>query len=640
MMLLGLVTTVFAADSGSSLSKWSEDQLAHFFLQLAIIVGLATIFGELATRRKLPPLVGELVASILIGKTVLGNLRPDEYARLFPEGNALVLSSIGKIAICFLLFEAGLELRIPSWEDRHKFKIPLATGVLGAVFTGAIAFGLSWVYFALNPVETKSGIGLSVFISITMAISAMVVMSRILIDLGIFKSRFGSNLLLAYGLNEIVSWIALSVFFGAFSTTTQKPFWALIVLTLCLLGLSHLFGYAIDDIYEISRNHLRRRNVRLIVTLSGAFLWAWVAYAIGLSILFGFFVAGFLFSKSKNLTESTKNGMFRWWKHVGLSVFFMTLGIRTDFLNHFNFSLCLFLVTLSVASKGAGTWLSAWVVKATKREQQNFTAGFLPGGVTRLLVAEIALGIGIFSQEVFVAVVISVLVTSMISGTVLEQTLDIEPADLDRGPVHYQAFFLPQTSSWKSGLEQMWKIVSENVLPKGVKFSKEDFLVAIEKSEEDTPSATEENVAMPVAIVPGLEKPILVLFPVAEGLRWGPGKYGPFMNLIVLLLCPSGQEDTIESINRAVFIRVNRPIRRWGYWGKNRFYDKLREFEANRLQNGRNWLHAAVFKNTERLILGKDKPKRGWTEAWELLWKLGLVLWKPVKHIKNGWGQQ
>ena len=185
--------------------------LFTLLLKLSILLVAGRLMGELARKIHLPPLVGEILAGILLGRTFFGMFFPDAFAYLFPsEGDsAIVLNGFISISVVLLLFIAGLEVELGIVIQQRKQAF--LTSFFGLIFPFAIAF-LTALFFP-SVFEAGSGVNkfvFAAFIGTAMSITALPVIARILMDINMLRSKMGMLIISSAMINDLIGWLAFT----------------------------------------------------------------------------------------------------------------------------------------------------------------------------------------------------------------------------------------------------------------------------------------------------------------------------------------------------------------------------------------------------------------------------------------------
>ncbi|HEX8059466.1 MAG TPA: cation:proton antiporter, partial [Cyclobacteriaceae bacterium] len=197
------------------MGKLSHEAVVHLLIQLSIMLLMARAMAEVARRLKQPAVVGEILAGVLLGPTVMGMLEPGWFEALFPSGAAsgVVLSGIVQVAVVMLLFIAGLEVDLHVvWQQG---KVSLVTSVFGVIIPFAIGFVLPYYfpeYFGFA--QNYSVFIFALFMGTAMSITALPVIVRILMDTNLFKSKMGLLIVSSAMIDDVTGWLIFSVILG------------------------------------------------------------------------------------------------------------------------------------------------------------------------------------------------------------------------------------------------------------------------------------------------------------------------------------------------------------------------------------------------------------------------------------------
>jgi hypothetical protein len=198
----------------------SHSEITTLLLSVAVLLGSARLFGEIAKSFQQPAVLGEILAGILLGPTVLGAISPEWGAFLFPKGGAVetALHGLVTVAVVFFLLVAGMEVDLSmAWKSGRTALLVAVTGLLVPFLLG---FTLAWVF----PSLLRIGVGVehhvfALFVGTALSISALPVIARILLDLKLFKTDIGMIVISAAMLNDLTGWflfaIVLSMMGGA-----------------------------------------------------------------------------------------------------------------------------------------------------------------------------------------------------------------------------------------------------------------------------------------------------------------------------------------------------------------------------------------------------------------------------------------
>jgi Kef-type K+ transport system membrane component KefB len=398
-----------------------------FYILLILLVATRT-FGEIAIRMGHPALVGELISGIALG--LLIRSFPETFSIMKNLGHDEVFNAVTDLAIFFLMLLAGLEMHPRELVESSKGALAVALG--GLLLPLATGLGIGYVF--LPP--SKFLHAQAMFIGTAMAITAVPVTAKVLMDLKILDSPPGKIMVSAAIFDDIMSLILLAVL-TALIQTGQIPD----PLTLALLaGKVLLFFiltvgigmYLLPKISKLSQVSLSEEfefSLLLMVTFGFSVL----AEFLGMHFILGAFTAGLFFTRRSmkaELFEGVKNRVSGITTGFLAPIFFASIGLNLDpsAINAIPFFLLLLTVSALVC-KLVGAGLPALWVGLSRRDSLMVGIGMSARGAVELIIAGIALKAGLFSQpeaappvvsHMFSAIVIMAVVTTVLAPILLK----------------------------------------------------------------------------------------------------------------------------------------------------------------------------------------------------------------------------
>ena len=399
----------------------------EIFYVLLILLVITRAFGELAVRLGQPALVGELLSGIVLGAVI--KLSPPS----FPIMNSLteneVFTAITDLGIFFLMLMAGLEMHPKEIAEKSKGALSIAIG--GLVVPLLVGFLLGWFYLPRSDFRLAQ----ILFIGTALAITAVPVAVKVLMDLGKLDSTAGKMIVSAAIVDDILGLLLLAVL-TAVIRTGEMPQWNgllqltgqilmfLVIVTgiglLLLPRLERVIGKSVIEEFEFS------------ALLAVAFGFALLAEALHMHFILGAFAAGLFFTKRTMDTKVFKGVQER---VSGITtgflapVFFASIGLHLDVAAFISIPVfLLILIVAAVACKLAGAGLIARWVGLSGKDSLIVGFGMSGRGAVELIIADIALRAGLFSQpeptpaivaNLFSAIVIMAVVTTLITPIAL-----------------------------------------------------------------------------------------------------------------------------------------------------------------------------------------------------------------------------
>ena len=377
-------------------------------MTLVLSLALARILGELFRRIKQPALVGELLAGVILGPSLLAILAPDDS-----------MTILANVAVFFLIFMAGLELNLS--EIRKSSKSAFLLAIVGFTIPFVSGYYVS-VFFGLGQVQ-------SLFVGLLLSITAIPVSSMILMEFGILKSKIGITVITAALINDIMAMIVFSLIL-IYPTGTQTSFdyaevgmmgakitifFAVLAAVVYVMKKTHINSQKIEPLID----KLKTKEASVAILLSLGISVALFAHYFNLHFIIGAFFAGLIFG-SKFWGEKTYNHNSKLISGITFGffapLFFVFIGLEFDLMSLTN-SLPLFLVLLSVAvaSKIAGGFLAAKITRFSNHESVAIGCLMNGRGMVEMAIASIGYSMGLIDSSLFSVVIAIGFLTTIIT---------------------------------------------------------------------------------------------------------------------------------------------------------------------------------------------------------------------------------
>lgn len=400
--------------------------VVHLLMQLGIMLIMGRIFAEVARKFKQPAVIGEIIAGVLLGPTVLGMIQPEWFAALFPvpSGAGTVLSGMVQVAVVMLLFIAGLEVDLHIvWQQGRQ---AIATSLFGLV----IPFFLGFVFPYLFPeffgiADIHARLVFALFMGTAMAISALPVIVRILMDLNMFKSRMGLLVVASAMLDDLIGWMIFSVILGMIGKGgSTMSVWNTALLTLLFVVLMLTVGRGLLNRFLpwVNRKLAWPGGV-LSVSLALCFFAAAFTEYIGIHAIFGAFIMGVALGDSEHFSERAKEIVHQFINNIFAPLFFVSIGLRVNFFTNFDLMLTLTIIFIAFTGKIVGAGMGTRLGGFSWKESLAAGFGMNARGAMEIILGLIALENGLINEKVFVSLVIMALFTSMTSGPLMRWSL-------------------------------------------------------------------------------------------------------------------------------------------------------------------------------------------------------------------------
>ena len=413
-------------------TQWSEfllsmehnlkHPLAILLGQIITIIVVARFFGWMFRKIGQPTVIGEIIAGIVLGPSLVGMYFPEFSAALFPVdslGNLQFLSQIGLILFMFVI---GMELDLKVLKNKANDAVVISHASIVIPF--ALGVGLAYyIYYRFAPVGVEF-LSFSLFMGIAMSITAFPVLARIVQERGIHKTRLGTIVITCAAADDITAWCLLAAVIaivkaGSFVSSLYVIGMA-VAYVLLMLFVVKPFLKRIGDLYG-SKSKLNKPVVAIFfLTL---ILSAYTTEIIGIHALFGAFMTGAIMPDIAKFRAIFIDKVEDVAVILLLPLFFVFTGLRTQIglINDpFLWKVTACIIGVAVAGKFIGSALAAKFVGQNWRDSLTIGALMNTRGLMELVVLNIGYDLGVLTSEVFTMMVIMALVTTFMTGPALD----------------------------------------------------------------------------------------------------------------------------------------------------------------------------------------------------------------------------
>ena len=405
----------------------TEQDFALLLFQLFILLSLALGLGELFRRLGQPTVIGEILAGVLLGPSILGMVAPQISAALFQGPQTQLLGSLAWLGSVFLLLVAGTEVNLATLIQERR--VVAFTSLIGIAvpFSAGLVLGLNLPDVYLVTPERR--ILFSLFIATALSISAIPLVAKILMDLNLLRTSVGQTILGSAIVNDLVGWVLFAIILSMLNTGVHGhgSVLGLVTLTIAFAASCLTVGRKLVlSLFEYFKGrHFPSEGILGIAVLI-AFLCAAFTQWIGIHAIFGAFLAGIMIGESGEAINGTRELLRQMVFYIFSPLFFASMGLRSNFITHFDLPLVVGLLMVALIAKFIGACIGAYL--GGKQGNQVFMIGFglIPQGAMGIILAFLALEFSLINETVFVALVCTALVTSIVSGPLIKRTLGRE----------------------------------------------------------------------------------------------------------------------------------------------------------------------------------------------------------------------
>lgn len=400
------------------MASLSHHEIIILLLQLSTMLISGKILGEIAKRFKQPAVIGEILAGIILGPTVLGTLFPETMIHFFPKtGNSpIALHGLTSVSVILLLLIAGLEVELSLIFAQGKRAV--STSLLGILIPFILGFFAPYIFPNIFNILTPSKVTFALFLGTALSISALPVIARTLMDIGLFKSTFGMLIISSAMIDDFLGWMIFSVILGMINhgiNTNAILFTIIATITFALFMLT-IGRKIIDRTLPWINNQVSFPGGILAFAITMGFLGAAFTESIGIHAIFGSFIVGIALGDSIHMSSKTKEIIHDFVTNIFAPLFFVSIGLKVNFIANFDILLVSVIMLLSFVGKLVGCGLGAYIGGMNKRLSLAVGFGMNARGAMEIILATLALQAGVIDQYLFVALVVMALLTSMTSG--------------------------------------------------------------------------------------------------------------------------------------------------------------------------------------------------------------------------------
>ena len=406
----------------------TEDLLFTVLVQLIVMILAARVMHTLARRLGQPGVVGEIIAGLMLGPSLLGHFFPQLSTTLFGEHVPQAIPIISQIGLIFLMFQIGLDAEFHLLKQSRNRRGVLAVAVASIAVPFALGVLLGeWSAPMLAP--DVPSLAFSLFCGVALAITAMPVLGRIMREYALGETAVGVVAISAAAINDVTGWLMLAGV-SAYATarfSSMHVFWQIAALLLFVLvmyfGVRPLAAWLVRR-YPARQGSLPSNLMALVICLM--FLAGICTYKIGIFAIFGGFALGVVFQPHAAFVEA-------WRKQVGvyvtvffLPVFFTFTGLRTD-VTALSSGAALTWLGLILAAGIGGKVIPVYMAGRTAGFDgtQSWILGTLMNtrGLMELIVLNIGYDLGVVPRDAFTMLVIMSVVTNLMAGPILRLLL-------------------------------------------------------------------------------------------------------------------------------------------------------------------------------------------------------------------------
>lgn len=415
--------------AGAGNATHADNTTIIFIAEIVLMLVVGRLLGELMLRIRQPEVLGQLMAGILIGPTILGTFWPATYDLLFPNTPELkkMIDGVSQVGVLMLLLLAGMETNFAI--VRSKKRTAFFSSISGIILPFACGFILGELLpDSLLPAPDKRLLT-ALFLATALSISSIKIVAMVLMEVDFMRRNLGQLILACAIIDDTIGWIIVAIISGiaAEGALNLKGVGLTLAGTLIFLGLSFTVGRTfVTHIIRWTNDTLHIEFSVLSVILVLMFLMAVVTDRIGVHTVLGAFVMGVLVGQSPMMTDHIREQLRGVVLALFAPVFFAVAGLNVDLTilgESSMLKLAIGLILIASFGKLVGCFVGAKLGALTSREALALALGMNARGTTEVIVATIGLSIGVLTKDFYTLIVVMAITTTMIMPPMLRWAL-------------------------------------------------------------------------------------------------------------------------------------------------------------------------------------------------------------------------
>lgn len=402
------------------------NELISILTAIILLVSLANILGNILTKFCMPRVVGEIFAGIILGPSLLGSIAPEFYNSIFyafPE-EPKILGFFYWIGLITLMISTGFKFNSHTVSSPEKKVI--VTLLLGSTILPILG---GYVYYNIYDFSIYKGnqstdSALFLVIAISIAITSIPVISKIFIDLNIVSTKFAQIILTTAVIHDLVLWIALDVAIKESSGSGNNAIFTAFT-TLIFLILSIIVSRILKVFSSLSSNSYFNPVSAISINFSISLIMIILVYYLQIHIVFGALVSGILIGSINNIEfKNARNKICDFSLAFFIPIYFAIVGVKINLPSYFELHLFVMFFLISSFLEIVSVFLGMKIIKKDSLSSLNFGVAMNTRGGPGIVVASIALEHGIINEKLFVALILTAIMTSLLTGAWFKFILD------------------------------------------------------------------------------------------------------------------------------------------------------------------------------------------------------------------------
>jgi Kef-type K+ transport system membrane component KefB len=396
------------------------DALSHVLLALFVIIMCARLFGALFKKLHQPEVIGEVIAGIALGPSLLGRISPAASKFILPPTVSPYLYIISSVGVILYMFLVGVELDTQLLRRRTHASVAISHASIITPFLLGSALAL-WLYPRYATQDVPFSV-FALFMGISMSVTAFPVLARILTDSGMHKTRMGTIALACAAVDDVTAWCLFAL---VVSIAIAKPGRVLLTVGLTILFIAFILKFVQPAMKWLVRKRLRDRRTTqgtMVIVFGALLLSALATDAIGIHALFGAFLLGTMIPHDSALARDVTAKINDLVLVLLLPAFFAYTGLRTQIglvNGRDQWIACGLIILVASLGKFGGSAAAARISGLSWRQSASLGILMNTRGLMELIVLNVALDLGAITPTLFAMLVLMAIVTTVATTPVL-----------------------------------------------------------------------------------------------------------------------------------------------------------------------------------------------------------------------------
>jgi len=400
------------AHFGRDVEKSHASVVGQLLVALLTIIGASRLMGAVFARFHQPPVIGEVLAGIMLGPSLLGMVAPQVTAALFPTTVIPLLGVVAQLGVLLFMFLVGLELNTNVLREQPHATVAISHASILAPFLLGAALALA-LYPTLSSRDVPF-LAFALFLGISLSVTAFPVLARILTDRGLHQTPMGILALTCAAVDDVTAWCLLAFVTSVVDARMEGAVLTAAFTLVYIVAMFKLVGPWAKRLAAREEQAPAGGQRMMTATLTGFLLSSLITESIGIHGLFGAFLMGAVIPHDSRVARTLISKLHDFVVVLFLPAFFALTGLRTQIglISGAEWGLCALIIGVACLGKFGGSAAAARLTGLCWRDAATIGVLMNTRGLMELIVLNIGLEMGVLSPTLFAMLVIMALVTT------------------------------------------------------------------------------------------------------------------------------------------------------------------------------------------------------------------------------------